>query len=105
MSNEYKADAVLRQPAQDVAQLALRGQVQGITGFVDEEYFGFVHQSAANEDAPHLAGGHLPGRFVRKMSGFELLEDGIGTLLHRTSDVQLGPEGRAGEKSREHGVA
>ena len=105
MRDEYDAHPVLRQAAQGLAQLALRGEIEGIAGFIDEQHFRIVHERAPDEDAAHFARRHFSDRLFGKVACFELIEHGGGSLAHGLADVHLGPDGGAGEKAGDHGIA
>ena len=104
MGDHEDADALLRDAAESIAQLALGGEVKGVGRLVEEKHFGLVDEGAGDHDAALLASGHFADQFQFEMRGLHELESLVGAGTHFRRDVEIGPEGRGGEESGDDGV-
>lgn len=104
VGDHENADAVLRDAAEGLAQLALGGEVEGVRGLVKEEHLGLMHESAGDHNAALLAGGHFSDELLGEMAGLHELEGLLGTGAHVRLDAQIGPEGGGGEEAGDNGV-
>ena len=105
MGDEEDASSLLGETAEEVAQVGLRGEIEGIGGLVEEKHLGGRDEGAANHDATLLASGHFPNRFVGELGSVDLMENFVGAGAHGVGDGEIGPEGGAGEEAGEDGVA
>ena len=74
MSDQDEAGAFRGQATQGVAQFALRGQVKGVGGLIEQQLAGPVNEGASDEDAALFAGGHFSDKLSGKVRGFDALE-------------------------------
>ena len=104
VGHHENADSLLRYAAQGCTEFALRGQVEGIGGFVEKQHFGLMDEGAGDHDTPLLAGRHLSDKLRFEVRGLHQLECLVGPLTHFRRDVQVGPESRGGEESGNNGI-
>ena len=112
VGDEDDAGSLLGEGAEEMAELALRVEVEGVGGLVEEEHGGArgvpgAYEGSADHDASLLAGGHFTYGFVGEVGGADLFHDLVGAGLHSGGDGgdEIGPEGGAGEEAGEDGVA
>ncbi len=104
MGDHDESGSLGSERAECVAQVALRGHVQRVRGFVEQELAGPVDKRAGDEDAALFAGGHLADQARRQMGRLDAFEGFAGALAHQVCDVEIGPEGGGGKESREDGI-
>lgn len=98
------ADALLRDAAQGLAQLALGCEIECVGWLVEEQHLGTVDERAGDHDAPLLTGGHLADELCCQMLGLHEVEGFAGAVAHLRCDVQIGPQRRRGEEARDDGI-
>lgn len=104
VGDHENADSLLRNAAEGLAEFALRGEVEGVGGLVEEEHLGAMDQGARDHDAALLACRHFADEFRFEVRGLHEMESLVGALAHVGRDVQIGPEGRGGEESCDDSV-
>ena len=105
MGDEEDASSLLRETAEEVAQVGLRGEIEGVGWLVEEEHLGGRDEGAANHDATLLAGGHFAHGLVGELGCVDLMENFVGAGAHGVGDGEVGPEGGTGEEAGEDSVA
>ena len=107
VGDEDDACSLLCEAAEEVAEVLLGTEVEGVGGLVEEEHLRGSYEGAADHDAALLAGGHLAYRFVGEGDGVDLVENLFGAGAHLGGDGvdEIGPESGAGEEAGEDGVA
>ena len=92
------------QAAQDLAQFALRGQIERVGWLIEQKLARPMHQRARNQDAALFAGRHFADQLLRQVQRFHALQRLHGALAHFLGDMQIGPQRRRGKESRNHGI-
>ncbi len=105
MGDEENAGSLLGQRTEEIAEVALGGEIEGVGRFIEEEHAGGSHQCAADHDAALLAGGHLAHEFIGERDGVDLLKNLVGAEMHCWSNREVGPKGGTGEEASEDGIA
>jgi len=104
VGDEEDAGSLLGEATEQVAEVGLGGEVEGVGGLVEEEHLGRCDEGAADHDAALLAGGHLAYGLAGEGDGVDLVEDFVGAGAHGFGDGEVGPEGRAREEAGEDGI-
>ena len=82
VGDEEDSGSLAGEGAEELAEVLLGGEVEGVGGFVEEEHSGGGNEGAAYHDAALFAGGHLAYGLVAEVSGVDAFEDFIGAGLH-----------------------
>ena len=104
VGDEQDASSLLCEFAEQVAEISLSGQVEGVGGFVEEEHAGGGYQSASYHDAALLACGHFAYGLGCEAGCVDLVEYVGGVSAHVVRHGEIGPEGGAGEEAGEDGI-
>ncbi len=104
VGDEQDASSLLREFAEQVTQIGLGGQVEGIGGFVEEQHAGGGYQGAAYQDTALLACGHFAYGLGSEVGCIDLMENFGGASSHVGGYGEIGPDGGAGEEAGEDGV-
>lgn len=105
MRDQKNAGSLLRQTAQGVPQLPLRGQVEGVAGLIEQKNPRAMDESAADENALGFPGRHLPDGLGAEMFDFKPAKNFFSAIDHFTRDAKVWPQGGARKKSGDDGVA
>ena len=104
VGDEEDAGALLSDAAEGFAKFTLGGEVEGVRRLVEEQHLWLVDEGAGDHDAALLAGRHLSDELRFEVRGLHQDECFVGALAHGRFHVEVGPEGRSGEESGDHGV-
>src|SRR5580658_7245205 len=74
MGDEHEARAFAREPAEGLAQLPLRCEVERIRGFIEQQLARAMDERARNEDAALFSGRHFADKLRGQMTGFHAFE-------------------------------
>jgi hypothetical protein len=112
VGDEEDAGALLGEFAEEIAEVGLCGEVEGVRGFVEQEHLSRsvrgacgAYEGAADHDAALLASGHFAYRLVGEGYGVDLDEDLVGAGSHGFGYGEVWPKGGAGKEAGENGVA
>ena len=92
MRHQDEAGALCGQAAKDLAQFALRGQIERIGRLIEKKLARAVHQCARDEDAALLAGRHFADELLGEMQRLHPLQRFDGALAHFLGDMEIGPQ-------------
>jgi hypothetical protein len=110
VGDEEDAGALAGEGAEELAELGLGGEVEGVGGLVEEKHFGLAGEAGAGEcagdhDAALLACGHFADGLFGDGSCADEVEEFFGAGAHGGGDGEVGPEGRTRKEAGEDGVA
>ena len=87
-----------------LAQLALGGEVEGVRRLVEQKHLRLVDKGPGDHDAPLLPGRHFTHQLRFEVGGLHEVEGLACSGAHFRRDVKVGPQGRRGEESGNHGI-
>src|SRR5205085_2036903 len=102
VGDQNHANPVVRQLAEDLAQLVSGAEIEAGGGLVKNEGLRAVHQSAGDQNAPSFAAGKLIGAALGQMANLEKVEDGAGLIIHLRRDFVVGPNPDTAEEAGEY---
>src|ERR1700722_15533659 len=105
MRYQKNPQARLSEFANRFEELHLRGNVQGVAGFVKEECLRIVDEGTRDQRALRFAGGHVGDTAVGEMRNAESLECGVAACEEFEIRFVMREDSRAAEESREDDVA
>ena len=104
VGDEHESGFFGGEPAESIAEFALRGEIERVGRLVEQELAGTMDQGARDEDASFLAGRHFADEAMGEMGCLDAGE-GFGSAgAHLRLDVEVGPQGGGGKKSGDDGV-
>lgn len=104
VGDEQNGNARLRQAAHGGAEVELRGDVESVAGFVEEQGCGVVDQSAGDQGALGFAGRHASDWTVCEMGNAQAFESAIGESQLLWVRMMMGKNSGTTEKAGDDDV-
>jgi hypothetical protein len=99
MSDEENAESGASEFAHGVAKFHLAGDVQGVSGFVEEQGVRFMNQGAGDQGALGFSGRHFENGAVSEVGNPHAGEGGMGPGAVFGVRVMIGENARAAEEA------